>query len=150
MLKGAYIMKRIQIKYFANKIPKLKKIVKGDWIDLYAAEDVTLKKFDTALISLGVAMKLPEGYEAILAPRSSTMKKFGVIQTNGIGVVDNSYSGDHDEWKMPVMAVRDTEIHVGDRICQFRIQENQPEIEFEEVSHLSDENRGGFGSTGAR
>lgn len=143
-------METVKIKYFNDEIERLEKISKGDWIDLRAAENVSLKKGDTALIGLGVAMKLPDGYEAVVAPRLSTLKKFGLIQTNSIGVIDNSYSGDGDEWKMPVMAVRDTEVHVNDRICQFRIQKNQPEIEFEEVPHLSDENRGGFGSTGAR
>lgn len=138
---------RIRIKYIAD-IQKLKRIEKGDWIDLRAAERLELKKGDFALVPLGIAMQLPDGYEAHIAPRSSTFKNFGVIQVNSIGVVDNSYCGDHDEWKMPVYAVRDTVIEKGDRVCQFRIMERQPAIEFEEVEHLSDTDRGGFGSTG--
>lgn len=95
-------------------------------------------------------MKLPDGYEAHIAPRSSTFKNFGIIQTNSVGVVDNSYSGDNDEWLMPVYALRDTVIKAGDRICQFRIVECQPEIVFETVEHLSVIDRGGVGSTGTK
>lgn len=139
----------IRIKYFTDKIEKLRYIDgKSDWIDLRAAEDVTLKKGEWKLIPLGVAMQLPEGYEAHIVPRSSTYKNFGIIQTNHCGVVDASYCGDNDQWFMPVLAVRDTEIHINDRICQFRIMENQPKIEFEEADHLEGKDRGGFGSTG--
>lgn len=142
-------MKQIKIKYFTDKIEKLTYIDgKSDWIDLRAAEDVALKKGEFKLIPLGVAMQLPEGYEAHIVPRSSTFKNFGIIQTNHQGVVDCSYCGDNDQWFMPVYAVRDTEIHINDRICQFRIMENQPKIEFDEVSELSGTDRGGFGSTG--
>lgn len=95
-------------------------------------------------------MKLPEGYEAHVVPRSSTFKNFGIIQTNHMGVIDGSYCGDNDMWRMPVLAVRDTQIHVNDRICQFRIMKNQPEINFDEVKHLEETDRGGFGSTGKR
>ena len=141
--------KTIKIKYFSDKIDKLKYIGDGsDWIDLRAAEDVTMKAGEWKLIKLGVGMKLPDGYEAHIVPRSSTFKKFGVIQTNHIGIIDNSYSGDHDEWMFSAYALRDTEIHCNDRICQFRIMKNQPKICFEEVSCLDDTDRGGFGSTG--
>lgn len=139
----------IIIKYFTDKIEKLTYVAgKSDWIDLRAAKEVTLKAGEFALIPLGVAMKIPFGFEAHIAPRSSTFKNWGIIQTNSVGVVDNSYCGDNDEWKMPVYATRDTVIHVNDRICQFRILENQPHIIFKEVDHLDGEDRGGIGSTG--
>ena len=142
-------METIKIKYFSDEIEKLKYIDgKSDWIDLRAALDVKLTKGEFKLIPLGVAMQLPEGYEAHIVPRSSTFKNFGIIQTNHQGVVDCSYCGDNDQWFMPVLAVRDTEIHVNDRICQFRIMKNQPKIVFDEVSSLEGEDRGGFGSTG--
>ncbi len=141
--------KTISIKYFTDKIEKLRYIGGvSDWIDLRAAEDITLKKGEFRLIPLGVAMKLPEGYEAHVVPRSSTYKNFGVLQVNSMGVIDASYCGDNDQWYFPALAVRDTEIHVNDRICQFRIMENQPALDFQEVSHLDGEDRGGFGSTG--
>lgn len=142
-------MEIIKIKYFTDKIEKLTYIDgKSDWIDLRAAKDVDLKQGEYALIPLGVAMELPKGYEAHIVPRSSTFKNFGIIQTNHQGVVDGSYCGDHDEWHMPVYAVRDTHISCNDRICQFRIIENQPKINFVEVSSLEGTDRGGFGSTG--
>ena len=138
-------MEHIKIKYFTDKIDKLTYIDgKSDWIDLRAAEDVELKK----LIPLGVAMELPAGYEAHVVPRSSTFKNFGVIQTNHQGVIDASYCGDNDQWFMPVYAVRDTQIRVNDRICQFRIMENQPALTFTRVERLEGPDRGGFGSTG--
>ena len=140
---------KIKIKYFTDKIEKITKIAKGDWVDLRAAENITLKKGESALIPLGVGMILPDNYEAHIVPRSSTFKKWGIIQTNHCGIVDNSYSGNNDQWLMPVLAVRDTEIKINDRICQFRIIERQPEIEFEEVERLNDTDRGGFGSTGS-
>ncbi len=142
-------MMEIQIKYFDDEIDKLCYIEgKSDWIDLRAAKDVELKKGDFALIPLGVGMKLPEGYEAHVVPRSSTFKNFGIIQTNHQGVIDSSYCGDNDQWFMPALAVRDTKICKNDRICQFRIMKNQPPITFVETSALSGENRGGHGSTG--
>ncbi len=142
-------METIKIKYFTDKIEKLCYIDgKSDWIDLRCAEEVTLKKGEFKLIPLGVAMRLPEGYEAHIVPRSSTYKNFGLIQTNHMGVVDWSYCGDNDQWFWPCLALRDTEIHVNDRVCQFRIMKNQPTIEFEEVSELIGKDRGGFGSTG--
>ena len=142
-------MEQIKIKYFTDKIDKLAYIDgKSDWIDLRASEEVILKQGEFALVPLGVAMELPKGYEAHIVPRSSTYKNFGVIQANHCGVVDGSYCGDNDMWRMPVIAMRDTQIHVNDRICQFRIMKNQPEILFEEVEHLEGKDRGGFGTTG--
>lgn len=139
----------IKIKYFTDKIDKLCYIDgKSDWIDLRAAKDVELKQGEFALIPLGIAMELPSGYEAHVVPRSSTYKNFGVIQTNHLGVIDESYCGNNDEWKMPVYALRDTVIHINDRICQFRIMEHQPVLHFKEVDILQNEERGGIGSTG--
>ncbi|MCI9373950.1 MAG: dUTP diphosphatase [Lachnospiraceae bacterium] len=141
--------KTIKIKYFTDKIDKLTYIDgKSDWIDLRAAEEVALKKGEFKLIPLGVAMELPEGYEAHVVPRSSTFKNFGIIQTNHQGVIDCSYCGDNDQWFMPAYAVRDTQIHINDRICQFRIMENQPKLSFEQVQSLDNADRGGHGSTG--
>lgn len=144
---------RIKITYHSQEIERLEYIEgKSDWIDLRAAEHVVLHKGDFALISLGVSMSLPDGYELIIAPRSSTFKHFGLIQTNSIGVVDESYGkySSEDILRMPVLAVRDTEVQVNDRICQFRIQKHQPRIIFEEVEGLDGEARGGFGSTGKK
>ena len=142
-------MEEIKVKYFMDDIDELCYVEgKSDWIDLHAAETVTLKAGEFRLIPLGVAMKLPAGYEAHVVPRSSTFKNFGVIQTNHMGVIDESYCGDNDQWYMPVLAVRDTEIHVNDRICQFRIMKHQPVIHFEETDTLHHTDRGGFGSTG--
>lgn len=139
----------IKIKYFSDKIEKLCYIDgKSDWIDLRAAEDIELKQGEFKLIPLGIGMQLPKGYEAHVVPRSSTFKNFGIIQTNHMGVIDYTYSGDNDQWFMPVLAMRDTKIQVNDRVCQFRIMENQPAIEFNEVEKLGDLDRGGFGSTG--
>lgn len=144
-------MEQIKIKYFTDQIDKLDYIDgKSDWIDLRASEEVTLKAGEFKLIPLGVAMQLPKGYEAHLMPRSSTYKNFGIIQTNSCGIVDGSYCGDDDMWRMPALAMRDTVIHVNDRIAQFRIVENQPKIVFEEVESLGNANRGGFGSTGTK
>ncbi len=142
------VTKQIDIKYHHPDLTKIEKISKGDWIDLRAAEDVELKAGEFKLISLGVSMKLPNGYEANVVPRSSTFKNYGILQTNSYGVIDNSYSGDNDVWKFPAYAVRDTTIHFNDRICQFRINEIQPVISFNEVEHLNGTDRGGFGSTG--
>ena len=142
-------METIKIKYFTDKIEKLTYIDgKSDWIDLRAAEEISMKAGEFKLIPLGVAMELPRGYEAHVVPRSSTFKNFGIIQTNHQGVIDCSYCGDNDQWFMPVYAVRDTQIHVNDRVCQFRIMENQPKIAFDEVDHLDHADRGGHGSTG--
>ena len=141
----------IQIKYFHPELEKLTYIDgKSDWIDLRCAQRPELKAGQFALIPLGVAMALPRGYEAHVAPRSSTFKNWGILQVNSVGVIDESYCGDGDEWKMPVYATRDTVIEFGDRICQFRIMAHQPAITFAEVERLSGRDRGGFGSTGTR
>jgi hypothetical protein len=142
-------METIKIKYFSDEIEKLCYIAgNSDWIDLRVAENVVMKKGEFRLIRLGVAMELPEGYEAHVVPRSSTYKNFGLIQTNHMGVIDESYKGDADEWKWPALAMRDTEVHVGDRLCQFRIMKHQPQISFIEVASLENEDRGGFGTSG--
>lgn len=142
-------MENIKIKYFSDEIERLDYIDgKSDWIDLRASEEVELAAGEFKLIPLGVAMQLPKGYEAHLVPRSSTFKTWGLLQTNSMGVVDCSYCGDNDMWRMPVYATRDTVIHVNDRIAQFRIMENQPKIVFTEVETLGNNDRGGFGSTG--
>lgn len=140
----------IPIKYFSEAIDHIQKIDVGDWIDLRAAEDVVLRSGEYKLIRLGVGMILPDGYEAHVVPRSSTFKNFGIIQANSFGVIDNSYSGDADEWHFPAIALRDTSIRIGDRICQFRIMRKQPPIDFLTVDRLNTESRGGIGSTGTR
>ena len=142
-------METIKIKDFSDEIRRLTYTAgKSDWIDLRAAKEIELKKGEYALIPLGVAMELPKGYEAHVIPRSSTYKNFGILQTNSCGLIDESYCGDNDQWFFPALAVRDTVIHVNDRICQFRIMEHQPAVVFEETETLSGEDRGGFGSTG--
>ena len=142
-------MKKIRIKYFYDDIEKLQYIDgKSDWIDLRATEDVEMKAGEFRLIPLGIAMKLPKGYEAHVIPRSSTFKNFGIIQTNSMGLIDESYCGDNDQWFMPALAMRDTKICKNDRICQFRIMEHQPALEFESVDVLGHKDRGGLGSTG--
>ena len=144
-------METIKIKYFSEDIERLAYIAgKSDWIDLRAAEEIRLKKGESALIPLGVAMELPRGYEAHVIPRSSTYKNFGIIQTNHMGVIDESYCGDNDQWYFPAYALRDTRIQEGDRICQFRIMEHQPVLQFEEVESVGDKDRGGIGSTGRK
>lgn len=137
----------IKIKYFRD-IEPIQKFENGDWIDLRSGIDIDLKSGDQYRIPLGVGMILPDGYEAHIVPRSSTLKTFGIIQGNHMGIVDNSYSGDEDEWKMSVIAVRDTHISKNDRICQFRIMKKQPKLVFEKVKHLNETSRGGFGITG--
>ena len=139
----------VRIKYFEGAQP-IAKIAIGDWIDLRANKTMMLRAGEFALIPLGIAMKLPNGYEAYVAPRSSTFKNYHILQTNSVGIIDNSYCGDNDEWKMPVYAVEDTVISKGDRICQFRIERKQERIKFVEVDKLSANNRGGFGSTGVK
>ncbi|HHD2602860.1 dUTP diphosphatase [Clostridium perfringens] len=152
----------IRIKYF-NKATKLKKITKGNWIDVYANKDVFVKCGERAMVPLGFALELPEGWEGHLAPRSSTFKTWGIIQTNSVGVVDDTYIGDNDQWHMPVYClqgkdiesengeeVKGTWIRKGDKIGQFRIMEVMPEIEFEEVESFGNKDRGGFGTTGRK
>ena len=142
-------MINLQVKYFSEDIEKLRYIDgKSDWIDLRSAADVELEAGEFKLIPLGIAIELPHGYEAHVVPRSSTFKNFGVLQVNSMGVIDETYCGDNDQWFMPVLAVRDTKICVNDRICQFRIMEHQPALTFEQVDHLEGADRGGFGSTG--
>lgn len=138
---------KIRIKYLRD-VEKLQKISVGDWIDLRAAESVFLTSGQYAQIPLGIAMELPKGYEAIVLPRSSTFKKYGVILANSIGVIDESYCGDNDEWNFLALATRETIVPKGERICQFRIIKHQPGIKFEEVSELGNKDRGGIGSTG--
>ncbi|MBR1780706.1 MAG: dUTP diphosphatase [Oscillospiraceae bacterium] len=141
----------IQIKYFYPDMERLAYIGgKSDWIDLRCAERTELKRGEFRLIPLGVGMRLPAGYEAHVVPRSSTFKNWGILQTNSMGVIDESYCGDNDQWRLPVYATRDTVIEAGDRICQFRIVAHQPQIVFDEVERLEEADRGGFGSTGAR
>ena len=140
----------IRIRYLSDEIEELRYIDgKSDWIDLRASECVEFKKGDFYLIPLGVAMELPRGYEAHVVPRSSTFKTWGLLQTNSMGVIDGSYCGDNDQWKVPMFATRDTVVEVGDRVCQFRIMKNQPAITFEKVEHLGGADRGGFGTTGS-
>ncbi|MBS5926886.1 MAG: deoxyuridine 5'-triphosphate nucleotidohydrolase [Clostridium sp.] len=153
---------KIRIKYFEEST-KLKKIAKGNWIDVYANKDVFVKVNERAMIPLGFALELPRGWEAHLAPRSSTFKTWGIIQTNSVGVVDDTYIGDNDQWHMPVYClegkntesidgeeIKGTWIRKGDKIAQFRIMEVMPEIEFDEVESFGNLDRGGFGSTGAK
>ncbi len=142
-------MNSIDIKYHDSDLDKIEAIPNGDMIDLRSAKDYDLKSGEFALIDLGVSMKLPEGYYAILLPRSSTFKKYGIIQTNSVGIIDNSYSGDNDIWMMPVLAMRDTHISKNDRICQFTIIPKEKFI-LHTVDHLSSTDRGGFGSTGTK
>lgn len=139
----------IKIKYLADIEPIID-IECGNWTDLRCAEDITLKKGEFKLIPLGIALQLPKGYEAIVATRSSTFKKYKIIQTNSIGIIDESYCGDGDQWYLPALAVEDTVIHKNDRICQFRIFEHQPNVNYVAVDTLGNEDRGGFGSTGIK
>lgn len=143
-------MEQIKIIYHNKNMGKIENLAVGDWYDLRAAETVEMQAGEFKLISLGISMKLPEGYEAHMAPRSSTFKKWGILQTNSVAVIDNSYSGTNDIWRYPALAMRDTTIYEGDRICQFRIVKIQPEVEFIEVEELDIEDRKGFGSTGTR
>ena len=144
MSKRVIIIKRV------GDVPMPEHIAVGDWIDLCNSEDVSINTFECKPIPLGVCMKLPKGYEAHLLPRGSTYKNFGIIQANSMGIIDESYCGDNDQWMMPVYATRDTVLEFGDRICQFRIMQNQPQLTFLEVERLEGADRGGFGSTGTR
>ena len=138
---------KIKIKYLRD-IEKIKEIAVGDWIDLRAAEDVAMKAGEYKMIPLGVAMELPKGYEALVAPRSSAFRRYGVLLANSIGIIDESYKGDNDEWNFLAYAIRDTIIPKNERICQFRIIEHQPSVELVEVDSLGNPDRGGIGSTG--
>lgn len=141
-------MLKIRISYKNKDIERIQKIKIGDWIDLRATETVELKAGEFKYIDLGVAMEIPEGYEAYLLPRSSTFKNWGILQTNSMGILDNSFKGDNDIWKFPAYATRDTIINKNDRICQFRIMKNMEEVEFEVVDELGNPDRNGWGSTG--
>ena len=139
----------LKVKYIDSAMKPLGYVGgKSDWIDLRSAEDIELKAGDFYIINLGVAIHLPAGYEAYIVPRSSTFKNYGIIQTNSAGIIDETYCGDEDWWKIPVRATRDTVIHKNDRICQFRIMRHQPRLIFETVASLGNDSRGGFGSTG--
>lgn len=140
----------IKIKYHNKNLEKVTAIENGDWIDLRAAETVEMKAGDFKLISLGISMKLPDGYEAHVVPRSSTFKKWGILQANSMGIIDNSYCGENDIWRFPALAMHDTVIEEGDRICQFRIVKKMEAINFEVVEYMEDADRGGFGSTGVK
>ena len=141
---------QIKIKYHAPDMERISKIEQGDWIDLRAAETVVMNEGEYKLISLGVSMQLPKGYEAHLAPRSSTFKNFGITCANSIGIIDESYCGDNDIWHFPAIAKRNTIIYKGERICQFRIVKKMPQVQLIEVDTLGNADRGGIGSTGTR
>lgn len=140
----------IPIKVHDEELPAPEHKSYGDWIDLRAAETVELKQGEFRIISLGVSMRLPYGYEAHIIPRSSTFKNFGILLANSYGLIDNSYCGEDDIWGFPAIAMRDTVVHKGDRICQFRIMQKQPKLVFAKVEHLEGKSRGGFGSTGVK
>lgn len=140
---------KLKIKYHVQELEKLRYIDgKSDWIDLRVAENVSMKQGEYRLISMGISVEIPKGYEMLIVPRSSAYKNFGILQTNAMGVVDESFCGDNDIIHMPILAMRDTEIHINDRIGQFRLMPHQPEVHFIEVDHLDNEDRGGFGTTG--
>lgn len=144
-------MKKKTIKVvYHDDVEPIKVLEVGNWIDLRASQTVELREGDYKMIPLGVSMELPEGYEAIVAPRSSTFKNYGILLTNGIGIIDESYCGNDDIWQFPAYATRDTTIRKNDRICQFRIIKHQPHLEFDEVMFLENDNRGGLGSTGIK
>lgn len=140
-------MMEIKIKYLRDILP-IEIIEKGNWIDLRAAEKTYLYGHQFKMIPLGIAVELPEGYEAIVAPRSSTFKNHGVLLANSIGIIDESYKGENDEWHFPAFATRDTLIEKNERICQFRIVEHQPQVSLVTVEHLNNPDRNGLGSTG--
>lgn len=140
----------VQIKYHADDLEPIEELDIGDMYDLRAAETVQMKAGDFKLIDLGISMKMPEGYTCWIIPRSSTFKKFHILQTNSVGCIDNSYSGTYDIIKFPALAVKDTCINKGDRICQMCITRRPPRLSFHEVDSLDDKDRGGFGSTGTR
>lgn len=142
--------KTIKIRYTREGVTPMEKYSNGDWIDLRAGVDMALTRGELALIPLGVAMQLPEGYEALVAPRSSSARKFNILQANSIGIIDETYCGDNDEWMLSVLPLENTMIHKNDRICQFRIIEHQPPLVFDAVEHLNNKDRGGFGSTGTK
>lgn len=135
---------KIRINTHGNPMPQQH----GEWIDLCAAEEVVMDKGEFKMISLGVSMELPKGYYALVVPRSSTAKYYGIIMANSMGVIENDYNGDDDIWQFPALAFRDTIVQAGARICQFQLVKQAEPVEFEQVYRLGNENRGGFGSTG--
>ena len=139
---------RIKVKFHDGKIGPISSAHVGEWIDLSTPNDISMKAGEFKIIDLGVSIALPEGYEAILAPRSSTFKKYGLLQANGIGIIDCLYCGDDDRWGWAAYATRDIEVPANTHLCQFRIQKQQPKITIIEVDTLNNKNRGGFGSTG--
>ena len=141
---------QLRVKYFDNEINKLQKVKIGDWVDLRAAQTVELKQGEYKLIPLGIGIKLPHGFEANIVPRSSTFKNFGILQTNSYAIIDNSYSGNNDQYHFPALAMRDTVINKNERICQMRINRVMPELEIIEVEFLDEVSRGGIGSTGVK
>lgn len=143
-------METIKVIYKSQYLERIGKIAIGDWIDLRAAETIIMKAGEFKLVPLGVAIELPEGYEALVAPRSSTFMNFGIIQTNSVGIIDERYCGPNDWWHFPAYAMRDTKIEMNDRICQFRIIKHQPQLEIKEVNELNNTDRGGLGSTGKK
>lgn len=140
---------KVKLKYIRN-IKPIETFENGDWIDLRSAEDIELEPFEYACIPLGVCMELPKGYSAVIAPRSSTYKKWGIIQVNSPGIIDESYCGDNDEWCLPVIALRTTKIYKNDRICQFRLIKKTDSVSFNVVQELGNPDRNGFGSTGSK
>lgn len=138
----------IKIKYHVEGLERVKKIKGGDWLDLRSSQDYELSSNNFYMIDLGVSIKIPEGYEAHLAPRSSTFKNYGIVQSNSFGIIDQNFSGEDDCWMLPVFCLRSSKINKNDRICQFRIIEKMPEVDIIEVDYMEDESRGGFGSTG--
>lgn len=140
----------ILIKYHSDAARPVEQAHEGEWFDVRAAKSYDLKAGNKYMIDLGISVRVPRGYEAILAPRSSSFKKWGFIQTNSIGVIDETYSGDEDIWMLPVFATRDAQIEAGERVAQFRIQRNQGRPRLTEVGYLGKNNRGGFGSTGTK
>ena len=153
----------IHIKYLDPDVTRLNKISQGDWIDVYSAETVFIPEGSSYLVPLGFCMKLPEGYEAHLAARSSTFKKWGIILTNSVGIIDESYCGDNDQWMLSAYCLQGRDnflvngdetkgsfINKNDKIAQFRIMKKMPPVNFVEVSSLGNKDRGGFGSTGTR
>jgi len=140
----------VKVKYFNKELIPLEMFDQGDWVDLRSAETLTIGKGEFKLIPLGVAIELPPGYEALVVPRSSTYRRSGIIQANSVGVIDNSYCGNEDQWYFPAIAMRKTTIRRNDRICQFRVIENQISLNFNTVDELTGNNRGGFGSTGVQ
>lgn len=140
-------MKTIRIRYLRD-VSRVERLAVGDWIDLRAGCSVDAKQGEYIAIPLGVAIELPRGYEAIVIPRSSTFKKYRMLLANSVGLIDESYKGDDDEWHFLAYATEDTHIDFNERICQFRIIRHQPRIRFKEVAKLGNGNRGGIGSTG--